>query len=425
MVFALRQLQEKCRDQNRSLYISFVDLTKAFDTVNRDALWKILKRLGCPPKFLAITMQLHEDQMGKVRLGNDLSQPFEIRNGVKQGCVLAPTLFSLFFSMMLSHAFSDVVDEDAIYIRYRLDGSLFNLRRLKSLTKTSQMLVRELLFADDAALVAHTEAALQRLVSCFAESAQAFGLEVSIKKTEVLYQPAPSETYHPPQVSIDDVELNAVQHFKYLGSIISSDAKFDREIENRLSAANRSYGRLQKRVWRNKELRSETKISLYSAVVLTTLLYGSESWVAYKHHLRILERFHQRCLRSILKIHWWDHVPDVEILEKAKMHSIEALLLRNRLRWAGHVARMDSNRLPKQILFGELKEGKRRVGAPKKRFGDVLKASLNSSGLNYENWEDLASNRTSWRAAVHRGVSSFEESRKAAALDKRLLRKLL
>ena len=104
MIFVLRQIQEKCREQNKGLYITFVDLTKAFDIVNRKALWQVMKRLGCPSKFLTMIMELHEGQMGQVRLGNDLSQPFSICNGVKQGCVLAPTLFSVFFSMMLSHA---------------------------------------------------------------------------------------------------------------------------------------------------------------------------------------------------------------------------------------------------------------------------------------------------------------------------------
>ena len=87
MVFVLRQLQEKCREQNKGLYVTFVDLTKAFDTVSRNGLWQILERLGCPPKFLSMVMQLHEDQRGQVRKSNDLSEPFTIFNGVKQGCV--------------------------------------------------------------------------------------------------------------------------------------------------------------------------------------------------------------------------------------------------------------------------------------------------------------------------------------------------
>lgn len=101
MVFVLCQLQEKCREQNKGLYATAVDLTKAFDTVNRTGLWLILERLGCPPKFLQMVIQLHENQRGQIRLNGNLSEPFPISNGEKQGCVLATTLFSIFFSMML------------------------------------------------------------------------------------------------------------------------------------------------------------------------------------------------------------------------------------------------------------------------------------------------------------------------------------
>ena len=80
--------------------------------------------------------------------------------------------------------------DNAVYIRYRLDGSLFNLRRLQAHTKTLEQLFRELLFADDAALVAHIESALQRLTSCFPEVAQLFELEVSLKKEDESPLPA-------------------------------------------------------------------------------------------------------------------------------------------------------------------------------------------------------------------------------------------
>ncbi|KAL8580967.1 hypothetical protein ACOMHN_017534 [Nucella lapillus] len=176
MVFVLRQLQEKCREQNKGLYVAFVDLTKAFYTVSKKGLWQIIERLGCPTMFLSMMIQLHEEQRGQVRNSNDLSEPFPISNGVKQGCVLAPTLFTIFFRMMLQRATEDLDDEDGVYICYRTDGSLFNLRRLQAHTKTLEQLIRELLFADDAALVAHTETALQRVTSYFAEAAQLFGL---------------------------------------------------------------------------------------------------------------------------------------------------------------------------------------------------------------------------------------------------------
>ena len=68
MIFSARQVQEKCREQGRDLCLAFIDLTKAFETENREALWACLTRLRCPPKFVSITRQLHEGMKGCVDL---------------------------------------------------------------------------------------------------------------------------------------------------------------------------------------------------------------------------------------------------------------------------------------------------------------------------------------------------------------------
>ena len=99
-----------------NLYAAFVDLTKAFDTISCDGLWKILARLGCPPKNLIILNQLHEGQRGQVKHSGSLSGSFLISNGIKQECFLAPTLFSIFFSIMLCEAKEDLPDD--IYIHF-------------------------------------------------------------------------------------------------------------------------------------------------------------------------------------------------------------------------------------------------------------------------------------------------------------------
>ena len=100
----------------------------------RSKHWHLLY-YGCPPKFLQMVNQLHENQRGQVRLNSDLSEPFPISNGVRQGCVLAPTLFSIFFTMMLKQATVDLDDDEGVYVRYHLHGSLFNLRRLQAHTR--------------------------------------------------------------------------------------------------------------------------------------------------------------------------------------------------------------------------------------------------------------------------------------------------
>ena len=262
MVFVLRQIQEKCREQNMGLFVVFIDLTKAFDTVSREGLWKILARLDCPPKFLTILCQLHEGQMGRVKHNGALSDSFP--NGFKQGCVLAPTLFSILFSLMLREAKEDLVD--SIFIRFRTDGSIFNLRCLLAHTKTIEVLIVELLFADDCALLAHTQEALQYIVNRFAEAAKAFGFTISLKKTEVLHQPPPGGVYSPPQINIEDTSLNSVEHFTYLGSVISNDATVNKDLDNRLARVSSAFGRLHKRVWQNHSLRLSTKIQVYRAL---------------------------------------------------------------------------------------------------------------------------------------------------------------
>ena len=82
MIFCVRQLQEKCHEQNKDLYIAFIDLAKAFDTVNRELLWEILSKFGTPPKFLTILKKLHNNMTSTICAGSERSEPFDIEVGV-------------------------------------------------------------------------------------------------------------------------------------------------------------------------------------------------------------------------------------------------------------------------------------------------------------------------------------------------------
>ena len=87
MVFFLRHLREKCRDQQMPLYIAFIDLTKAFDLVSRDGLFKVLPKIGCPPKQQIMIEYFHTDTKGTVQFNGSSLEPLEIHEGVKQGRV--------------------------------------------------------------------------------------------------------------------------------------------------------------------------------------------------------------------------------------------------------------------------------------------------------------------------------------------------
>ena len=231
------------------------------------------------------------------------SEPFEIRSGVKQGCVLAPTLFGIFFGMLLKHAFDTTTE--GIYLRTRSDGRLFNLARLRARTKVCKVLIRNILFADDAAVATHTQEELQSLMDCFSQACKDFGLTISLKKTNVLEQ----DTEALLVITIDDYELDAVSQFIYLGSTITDNLSLDAEIDKRIGKAASTLARLTARVWTSPKLSVKTKMAVYNACVISTLLYGSETWTTYAGQERRLNTFHLRSIRRILVISWQDKVP--------------------------------------------------------------------------------------------------------------------
>ena len=421
MTFSARQIQEKCREQHQDLYMIFIDLTKAFDSVNREGLWKILRKIGCPQKFVNIIRSFHDGMMGCVLDNGEASAPFRVPHGTKQGCVLAPLLFSVFFSMMLHVAFKDC--DLGVPIQFRTDGSVFNLRRLQARTKVFSAVVRDLLFADDCALMAHSQESAQQLFDRLARAARRFGLTISMKKTEVMFQPSNRHTYAAPVIKAGVETLKVVDKFCYLGSILSADASIDDDISARLAKASAAYGRLRKRLWSDHGIKLATKVAVYKAVMLTTLLYGCESWTLYRRHIAKLDQFHLRCLRKIANIKWQDKVPNTSVLQRCKMSGIEAILMGSQLRWIGHVIRMD-DRIPKQVLYSQLAHGTRSCGGQYKRYKDTLKANLKACNIPTADLEDRAMDRDGWRNECRKAVESFEFRRVQNLKEKRHRRKL-
>ena len=167
---------------------------------------------------------------------------------------------------------------------------------------------------------------LQELADCFATAAKMFGLTVSIKKTEVLRQLAPNTVRPPPNIAMDGNALKNVDTFKYLGSCINSAANLDDKVLCLISRASQAFGRLHTRVWHERGTSIKTKLRVYRAVVLPSLLYGCETWTCYRRHIKKLDQFHLHCLRKVLRVSWKDHVPNQEILRRAELTGIEAML---------------------------------------------------------------------------------------------------
>ena len=147
---------------------------------------------------------------------------------------------------------------------------------------------------------------------------------------------------------------------------------------------------------------------MYKAVVLTTVLYGSESWTPYREQIRQLDVFHKGCLRAICRYSLTDKISNVELFNKFQIGTIETFLIKSQLRWAGHVLRMDDERIPKVLMYSQLDQGHRNVGRPWLRYKDKLKSNLSAVGIPHNNFEQVASNRSKWRSLCHNGIQKSQ-----------------
>ena len=162
--------------------------------------------------------------------------------------------------------------------------------------------VDKLLYADDLAENAKSEEKMQGAVDCMSKACDNFQLTISTKKTEVVHQPAPGKPYSEPTITVNGQKLQVVDKFTYLGSTLSRAVHIDDEVTARTAKASVAFGRLRTNVWERNGIRLDTKLKVYKAVVLPTLLYACETWTVYQRHAKKLNHFHLSCLRKLLKI---------------------------------------------------------------------------------------------------------------------------
>ena len=148
----------------------------------------------------------------------------------------------------------------------RSTGGLFNLSRLRAQTKTKRVLIRELLYADDAALVAHSEVHLQNLCERFAKACNDFSMTINLKKKTVLMSLG---TSIPPRILINGSPLNVVDKFSYLGSVVNSSNNLDDEISQRIGKASTNFAPF---LVSRGGIMSPTPPSCISPVHMTSLL---------------------------------------------------------------------------------------------------------------------------------------------------------
>nr|KAG5685242.1 hypothetical protein BaRGS_035258 [Batillaria attramentaria] len=299
-IATMRIIIEQSLEWQTPLYSTFVDFQKAFDSVDREVIWKLMSHYGFPPKFVNIIRQLYEDATCQVIHDGKLTEPFTVRTGVRQGCILSPTIFLM------------VVDW---VMRQATDGKRTGIQW------TFSKQLEDLDFADDIALLSHKQQDAQEKLNRVAEEAEKTGLKINISKTEVMRV---NHKQHDP-IQLHQEDIKEVDKFIYLGSVVSKDGGTDEDIKSRTNKARHAFRTLRP-IWRSTALSLRNKIRIFNSNVKSVLLYGSETWRTTKTGSHRLQTFINRCLRNILNIRYplvitnqdlWSE-QDRDVVEKCK-----------------------------------------------------------------------------------------------------------
>ena len=417
-IFILRQMQERYIEKDRTLYLCFVDLEKAFDRVPREVLWWAMRKVGVEEWVVRVVQAMYRQAKSKVRVGDTYSDAFNVRVGVHQGSVLSPLLF--------------IIVLEAISKEFCTG------------------LPWEMLYADDLVIAADTVEELTIRVERWKSNLESKGLRVNMGKTKVLcsgkdlnvlvnsgkwpcgvcrkgvgrnsifctgcqqwihkacsgikgrLQADPTfrctrcnGTARPvdgrplQHLTVDGQELETVGSFCYLGDTVCAAGGCTASTIARCRSAWGKFRELLP-ILTNRTLSLKTRGNIYSACVRSVMLYASECWAIRNEDRARLMRNDKAMVRWICRVKANDLVSSETLYERLCIPHLDCILRQNRLRWAGHVHRSTSWTKRCQTIQVE---GNRPRGRPRKSWKETITEDLRAWNLTI----DMAENRSAWR----------------------------
>jgi hypothetical protein len=429
MLFALRRLMEIAKAKNTPLYLCFVDLQKAYDTVDRELLWSILAKYGVPNKMVAIIRGFHSGMRACVRVGTDgdKSDWFNVNTGLRQGCVLAPLLFNIFFGAVLfeverqwmldPQVREDIVDIVALFNNDPLTTRTYRdaIKKASSTTTPTNLihiLLSSFLYADDTGVVSLSASSLQRMMEMFVSTCTRFGLSVSEKKPETMQTCVKGGEKVELKVQAVGQSYKEVVSFIYLGGSTSADGSIMPEILRRISRAWGKMRQYSKPVFDCRSRWLPLKVRLLKSEVIEVLLYGCATWTLPMEAWKKLVKIHRDLLHRITGHRKSTHDKRClqsyrELLLQTKCEPIETTIRTRRLMYLGDLVRLEDDRIPKQMLFAELDHGKRSRGRPVADWVSDAKQDLKEFDIELSSWFEIAKDESEWRRLVTKKALDF------------------
>ena len=271
--------------------------------------------------------------------GKKITDWFQVVTGVRQGCLLSPSLFNLFLEFVMK-----------------------DLRNLDNGIQMGEMSINNIRYADDTTLVDLVFDKLQISTNELDKACSKWGMKINPQKCKIM-------SADNRDITINGSPVDKVDDFVFLGSNAPS---VEADVKRRTRLAAWAFGRLKRTVWTNQDISRSLKVRIYKALILPIAIYGTESWTLRQTGTRKLESFEMRCLQVVLGVHLLDRVKNEEIRQRLNIpNTICEEVSKRRMKWFGHVVRMPHHRLPLQVYKNDFIQ-RRPPGRPPTRWRDQI-----------------------------------------------------
>ena len=356
----VNQLIEKSSEFNIPLCLAFIDYEKAFDSIELAPLFDALKNQGVEKTYIDIISEIYRKATSVIRLHED-SNKIHLGRGVRQGDNISPNLFNACL-------------EDTIFRKMSLEGRGINI---------DGKLLTNLRFADDIILFAHTPEELQDLIDDLHSKSTEAGLKIHSGKTKVMF----NEHARQGAITIGNVSLENVQHYKYLGQIISANRNSVLEVNCRIRSGWAAFAKFDN-LMRRRSIPQRLKTKAFNQCILPAMVYGAETWTTTASAMSKLAVAQRRMERIMLGITLRHRKTNVWIRNQTKLNDIEKTIMKIKWQWAGHLMRRTDDRWSRRLTEWYPRNGSRQRGRPPRRWDQEIP--------KYCNWRRIAADRQRW-----------------------------
>nr|KAG5714081.1 hypothetical protein BaRGS_020409 [Batillaria attramentaria] len=361
-IASLRIIVEQSLEWNSPLYINFIDYEKAFDSCT------------------------YQDMSCRIAHAGQLSESFEVKTGVRQGCLLSPFLFLLVIDWIMKTTTAG---------------------RKNGIQWTLWTQLDDLDFADDLALLSHSHSQMQDKTTCLEATSAGTGLKINRKKTELMKINTTANT----PVTVGGEPIREVESFVYLGSVVDGQGGTDRDVTARIGKARAAMVML-KNVWASKVVSIRTKLRIFNSNVKSVLLYGCETWRTTKTMQQKIQTFLNTCLRRIFNIRWPEKIRNEELWERGGAGTSGQADPAEEVGLDWDTPSGSQHPAPTRQALTWNPQGKRKRGRPRNSWRRDTEAELCKQGTNWTGVARLAQNRVRWRRVVDGLCSTWSQGPK-------------